>query len=73
MLPVTDTASFYRMVQQNNLGSRAEQWGSMASRNQYRLAYEKTSHYLRPDLYCLDWGSGNGHFSYFLNPKRLED
>jgi len=33
---------------------------------QYRLPYEKTFAYLSAGEHVLDWGCGNGHFSYFL-------
>jgi len=71
MLPIADTASFYHLVQQNNLATKVDQWGSMASCDQYRLAYEKTAGVLRPGLRCLDWGCGNGHFSFFLTQNGL--
>ena len=72
MLLYPDTRSFYARVQQNGLTSKAEQWGSMATCDQYRLAYAKTSQHVQPGTRCLDWGSGNGHFSYFLTQNGFQ-
>ena len=37
-----------------------------ACAQQYRLPYELTQRYLPTPATVLDWGCGNGHFSYFL-------
>jgi SAM-dependent methyltransferase len=39
--------------------------------NQYRLVYRLASQYLRAGDHALDWGSGNGHFSYFLKSRNV--
>jgi SAM-dependent methyltransferase len=57
---------FYDIVRRQNLTGQADQWGSLATCAQYRLAYQKTVQYLRENSLCLDWGCGNGHFSFFL-------
>ncbi len=33
---------------------------------QYRPLYRAMRKYVKPGAHVLDWGSGNGHFSYFL-------
>ncbi len=42
------------------------QFGSLASARQYRPLYRMTRRQVTPGASVLDWGTGNGHFSYFL-------
>lgn len=42
------------------------QFGSLASAHQYLPLYRLWRRHVRPDAEVLDWGAGNGHFSYFL-------
>jgi SAM-dependent methyltransferase len=42
------------------------QFQSLLSGSQYLPLYQLTRRYARPGMTVLDWGSGNGHFSYFL-------
>ena len=39
---------------------------SLISARQYRPAYELVRKHVSPAKKVLDWGAGNGHFSYFL-------
>lgn len=59
--------TLYQDVRQKGLADHALQWGSLACCTQYRLAYEKTVSHVPHGSTVLDWGCGNGHFSYFLN------
>jgi SAM-dependent methyltransferase len=43
------------------------QFGSLASAYQYRRLYRLCRRWLAPGSQVLDWGAGNGHFSYFLS------
>ena len=43
-----------------------QQFRSRACAQQYRLPYAQTQEFLREPRRVLDWGCGNGHFSYFL-------
>ena len=43
------------------------QFGSLASAYQYRRLYHLCRRWLAPGAQVLDWGAGNGHFSYFLS------
>ena len=47
-------------------GPEMLQFGSLASAYQYRLLYRLWRRYVSPGARVLDWGAGNGHFSYFL-------
>jgi SAM-dependent methyltransferase len=42
-------------------------FGNLSIAAQYRLAYEITAKYVRPGDRTLDWGCGDGHYSYFLS------
>jgi len=43
-----------------------QQFRSRACAQQYRLPYAQTQEFLREPRRVLDWGCGNGYFSYFL-------
>jgi SAM-dependent methyltransferase len=42
------------------------QFGSLASAHQYLQLYRLWRRHVPPGAEVLDWGAGNGHFSYFL-------
>ena len=42
------------------------QFSALAVANQYRVPYGLTLHHVAPPAKVLDWGCGDGHFSYFL-------
>lgn len=46
--------------------SSLSQFKSLAGAYQYFLLYQVTNKDLKPGIKVLDWGAGNGHFSYFL-------
>lgn len=72
MLKLASPFTFYPTVSQNQLSGAAEQWGTLCSCAQYRLAYKKTARYVSPEMRVLDWGCGNGHFSYYLLKNGLK-
>ena len=41
-------------------------FGSYISGSQYLKAYNLVKKYTKPESTVLDWGTGSGHFSYFL-------
>lgn len=43
------------------------QFGSLAAAYQYRRLYRLWRRHVPPGAAVLDWGAGNGHFSYFLS------
>jgi SAM-dependent methyltransferase len=47
-------------------GAPHTQFRSLASAHQYRHLYRMTRRHLGAGAQVLDWGTGNGHFSYFL-------
>lgn len=42
------------------------QFSSLVGAHQYVLLYRLVRRHIRPGAEILDWGAGNGHFSYFL-------
>src|SRR5258706_10136483 len=61
-----DMASFYSTVRQRGHAPHAHQWFSLLTCAQERLVYAKALETVAPRSRVLDWGCGNGHFSYFL-------
>jgi SAM-dependent methyltransferase len=59
-------AELYHKAHRDGLTERALQWGALANVAQYRLPFAKVIGRLPPRGTVLDWGCGNGHFSYFL-------
>lgn len=52
---------------QENPDNYLESFANIISIRQYRILYEKILDLIPPGKKVLDWGCGNGHFSYFLN------
>ena len=46
-----------------------EQFDNIITASQYIKLYDLTNKYTSEDSICLDWGMGNGHFSYYLLKK----
>ncbi len=63
---------FFQVVSKPGLRESIKQWGSLATLSQYRIAYRKTDQYVKPPAEVLDWGAGNGHFSYFLTSRNIK-
>lgn len=59
-------AGFYSKVRARGLARHAHQWSSLVSCGQERVVYAAALEKLAPGSRVLDWGCGNGHFSYFL-------
>jgi SAM-dependent methyltransferase len=57
------------LVELARLGARnaeLEQFRSLVGAHQYLRLYQLVRRRVAPDADILDWGTGNGHFSYFL-------
>lgn len=54
------------LMQAQKHNSNLLQFGSLVSARQYLRAYDLVRRYVPPASRVLDWGAGNGHFSYFL-------
>ncbi len=67
MLPFEENvADVFNVLGTVDAGRTVAQFRSLAQANQYRLLYRLATNYLRPGARVLDWGCGNGHFSFFL-------
>jgi SAM-dependent methyltransferase len=62
----TIVEDIYRSAQRRGLTDQVVQWGALANIAQYRLPFREALGRLSPRDTVLDWGCGNGHFSYFL-------
>lgn len=61
--------TLYRTAAHRELSGHVVQWGGLAIIAQYRLPFDKTLAHLRAGGTVLDWGCGNGHFSFFLTQQ----
>jgi len=66
MLAAVHDEALYEEIRKAGLQHHVSQWHSFASFCQYSRVFEATRKYLKPGAVALDWGCGNGHFSYFL-------
>jgi len=51
---------------------RPLQFNNLVTGSQYLPIYRLCSRFIKPGLKVLDWGCGNGHFSYFLLRQGLD-
>ena len=56
----------YAIAKQRGLQQHVLQFEGLLTMLQYKKPYEITSRYIGQSKEVLDWGCGNGHFSYFL-------
>lgn len=54
------------LLQAQHQSLNLNQFHSLVSARQYQLLYDLVDRYLPAGSAVLDWGCGNGHFSYFL-------
>ncbi|HET7274388.1 MAG TPA: class I SAM-dependent methyltransferase [Longimicrobiaceae bacterium] len=59
-------ADLIRIQEEDPSGTDLLQYRSLATAHQYGLLYRTLTQYLKPDSSILDWGCGNGHFSFGL-------
>lgn len=65
-------SSFFDQACKDGLPKHVLQFQSLLTLQQYQYVYEKTLEYIQPNHKALDWGCGNGHFSYFLLQQNVE-
>ncbi len=66
--PLDDEDIFAELValSKTEAGKGLLQFRNLASAHQYKSFYKLFRRYVLPQSKVLDWGTGNGHFSYFL-------
>jgi SAM-dependent methyltransferase len=62
----TNTLRILSEIAQNTPQTTLDQFHSLISAHQYRLSHALVRRFLPPGAHVLDWGVGNGHFSFFL-------
>lgn len=69
----------YDLIRRVNAAARAggvhdtvAQFDNVTTHAQYRVPYEKTMSVVQRGTRVLDWGTGNGHFSYMLDQLGAE-
>jgi cyclopropane fatty-acyl-phospholipid synthase-like methyltransferase len=63
---VANTLRILSEIAQNTSQTTLDQFHSLISAHQYRLSHALVRRFLPPGAHVLDWGVGNGHFSFFL-------
>ncbi len=64
----------YLTVEQINAKAREQgldrislHYNNLLTQEQYKVCYETTQEIVTPGMKVLDWGCGNGHYSFFLD------
>jgi SAM-dependent methyltransferase len=70
-IPLTTVYSYFLEAQRSGVQEYIFQFNNVLTMLQYRKAYEVALRYLAPEKKVLDWGCGNGHFSYFLTLQNI--
>jgi ubiquinone/menaquinone biosynthesis C-methylase UbiE len=61
-----DVAEMFRILERGDTGRTVAQFRSLPQASQYRRLYSLVGKYMPAGARVLDWGCGNGHFSFFL-------
>lgn len=64
-------SAFFDQARTDDLPTHVLQFQSYLTFLQYAPVYEKTLQYVQMNRSALDWGCGNGHFSYFLLQQNI--
>jgi SAM-dependent methyltransferase len=67
-----DLRDLYRSAVAAGFTADVHHFRCLASLYQNQWVYEVSLRYLRADMRVLDWGCGNGHFSYFLLSRNVK-
>jgi ubiquinone/menaquinone biosynthesis C-methylase UbiE len=71
-LPLSTVLSYFNESQRTGVQEHVLQFENPLTMLQYRKTYEVTLRFIKQGMKVLDWGCGNGHFSYFLNRQKID-
>jgi ubiquinone/menaquinone biosynthesis C-methylase UbiE len=71
-LPLSTALSFFIESQRIGVQEHVLQYENLLTMLQYRKTYEVTLRFMKRGMKVLDWGCGNGHFSYFLTHQNID-
>ncbi len=70
--PLSNAAIVDNLIAYAQRDGAYPQFNSLVGAHQYQRLYRLCDKYLEPGGSVLDWGCGNGHFSYYLVHKAYE-
>jgi ubiquinone/menaquinone biosynthesis C-methylase UbiE len=71
-LPLSVASSYFLESQRVGIQDHVFQYENFLTMLQYRKPHEVTLRCLTQGMKVLDWGCGNGHFSYFLTRQNMD-
>jgi SAM-dependent methyltransferase len=71
-LPLSTVLSYFTESQRIGVQEHVLQFENLLTMLQYRKTYEVALHSIKRGMKVLDWGCGNGHFSYFLTHQKID-
>ena len=71
-LPLSTVLSYFIESQRIGIQEHVLQFDNLLTMLQYRKTYEVTLRFIKQGMKVLDWGCGNGHFSYFLSCQKID-
>ena len=71
-LPLSTVLSYFIESQRTGVQENVLQFENLLTMLQYRKTYEVTLRLIKQGMKVLDWGCGNGHFSYFLSRQNID-
>jgi ubiquinone/menaquinone biosynthesis C-methylase UbiE len=71
-LPLLTLSSYFSESQRSGVQEHVLQFENLLTMLQYRKTYEVSLKFIKQGMKVLDWGCGNGHFSYFLTRQKID-
>jgi ubiquinone/menaquinone biosynthesis C-methylase UbiE len=71
-LPLSTVLSYFTESQRIGVQEHVLQFENLLTMLQYRKPYELALRSINQGMKVLDWGCGNGHFSYFLTRQKID-
>lgn len=71
MLPLSTIQVFFEEIKRDRIQPHILQFSSLLTLLQYRKVYDVALRQVSSGAKVLDWGCGNGHFSFFLTRQNI--